>query len=779
MFDVSFSRDFRKRVFLGLASRKKGLKKEAFGVDIRGLLSLFLGLVSLTVLPARSLAFAQSTVCGGMSGPTALRCIQFNYSPTATMGYDSARDVLYRDIDSNDSGELEGIYSGYSITLTPGEDPSADAFSKDVNAEHVFPQSMGAGSEPAKSDLHNLYPARVEVNSARSNIPFGESPDSETDTWYYLDETRSSVPDSNIDAYSERLGSSVWEPRESREGDVARAALYFYAIYESRANDDFFSGMKDRLLEWHKRDPITETERDRSAAIASEQGNKNPFVVDETLAERAFRTADPEPTLVFNSAMTTARETDSSATLTVRYDDTSGTAADVEVVFEESQSTATAADLDGYTSKTVSFPSSASDGATRTVSVPLTDDNETEGLEEAHFELKNVQSSGSVQVGRPGTTSLKILDDENPLVLNEVLADPAPGLDGDANQDGIRSARDDEFIEIYNTSTTEEVNLSGYKYVDEEVGIRHVFPQGTVVPPEQSVVVFGGGRPAESIPGVVQTASEGTLGLDNDGDTLAIVTEDDNEVLRYKYKGDIEDESMTRDPDFTGPFQGHSTASGAGGALFSPGRTNAGTPLPVELASLDASLSGTSEKRVVLSWKTASETNNAGFAVQRRAEDGDWAAIGFKDGAGTTTTPQTYRFVDRHLPFDAEHLSYRLKQIDTDGASRLTREISIARSDASELELRVPFPNPASGPVTVQYAVPRQMTRSGEVRIELFDMLGRRIRTVVAKGRTPEANSLTGRGEVRMSTTGLSSGTYFFRLTAGDQSRTQQLTVVK
>ncbi|PSQ81121.1 MAG: hypothetical protein BRD41_03510 [Bacteroidetes bacterium QS_1_63_11] len=243
-----------------------------------GLLSLLL----VAFLPA-SPAAGQQTVCEGQDGAAAISCIQANHSPTGTLGYDTARDTLYDNIDADDAGQLEGVYSEYTITLTPGEDPSADAYNKGINTERVYLQSKGAGSEPRKSDMHNLCPARSQVNSARGNLSFGESPDEQTSIWYFEENTQSGIPESDVDAWSERLGNSSWEPRESREGDVARATLYSYAVYQSA-----FEGMKDQLLVWHEADPPTDAERARSEAIAQRQGNENPFVLDPTLADRAF-----------------------------------------------------------------------------------------------------------------------------------------------------------------------------------------------------------------------------------------------------------------------------------------------------------------------------------------------------------------------------------------------------------------------------------------------------------------------------------------------------------
>ena len=53
---------------------------------------------------------------------------------------------------------------------------------------------------------------------------------------------------------------------------------------------------------------------------------------------------------------------------------------------------------------------------------------------------------------------------------------------------------------------------------------------------------------------------------------------------------------------------------------------------------------------VALTWQTASETNNAGFHLDRAVDAGPFVDIGFVEGAGTTTEPQSYRFtVDRDL----------------------------------------------------------------------------------------------------------------------------------
>jgi hypothetical protein len=164
----------------------------------------------------------------------------------------------------------------------------------------------------------------------------------------------------------------------------------------------------------------------------------------------------------------------------------------------------------------------------------------------------------------------------NDLVINEILADPAPDLAGDANGDGTRDGSEDEFVELYNVGST-SLDISGYTIddattADNATTVRHTFPAGTSLPAGSFITVFGGGTPT-GIPGVTQTASEGLLGLNNGGDDVVIKNAAGVVVVSYTYAG-AADQSVGRNPDFTGDFADHSTIAGNNGALFSPNQEN-------------------------------------------------------------------------------------------------------------------------------------------------------------------------------------------------------------
>lgn len=196
--------------------------------------------------------------------------------------------------------------------------------------------------------------------------------------------------------------------------------------------------------------------------------------------------------------------------------------------------------------------------------------------------------------------------------------------------------------------------------------------------------------------------------------------------------------------------------------------SDASSPLPVELAAFDAEV--TSDRSVRLQWQTTSETGNRGFRVQRSVSGTSWSPLGRVEGAGTTDAPQSYRFTDSSVPYAADSLLYRLAQVDGDGAVNVSDPVTVRFGNPNGLELLGSFPNPARSQATIRFAVPEQTT--GEGRLGLYDLLGRQVKTL------PAAEA-SGRVEQTLDVSDLPSGTYLLRLSAGGQTRTQQVTIVR
>ena len=69
----------------------------------------------------------------------------------------------------------------------------------------------------------------------------------------------------------------------------------------------------------------------------------------------------------------------------------------------------------------------------------------------------------------------------------------------------------------------------------------------------------------------------------------------------------------------------------------------------------------------------------------------------------------------------------------------------------------------------LRYALPEAET----VQLSVYDVMGREVAVLVDQRQEP------GRKQVRLDASQLSSGTYFYRLQAGEKTKTERLTVVR
>jgi hypothetical protein len=237
--------------------------------------------------------FAQfhQPVLPDLSGQALLDGLAGGYKPLSLVN-NFTNDTLYRRIYREPGDSLRCMYTGYAVYLNPSLDPSQAAFSGGINLEHSYPKAMGADTGLAEDDMHHLFPSREDVNNYRGNLPFGEVNDADADYWFYLDQTLTAPPASQIDLYSEMINQGLFEPREGRKGNMARAIFYFYTMYKEQAdlaNNAFFETQREALCQWHYADPVDSLEWARTFLIANYQdGKPNPFVLDCTLPERSY-----------------------------------------------------------------------------------------------------------------------------------------------------------------------------------------------------------------------------------------------------------------------------------------------------------------------------------------------------------------------------------------------------------------------------------------------------------------------------------------------------------
>lgn len=177
-------------------------------------------------------------------------------------GYDAAREFMFEELEVREDGKLECVYTAQRVAPDGTNEPGGQ-----FNTEHTWPQSRGADTEPARSDVHHLFPANMEANNARANYKFGHVDcDESTCPWHEGGSFLGPSADDNRDP--------IFEVRPERRGDVARVILYFSLRYEEP-----ISAKEEAVLRtWNCEDPPDEYEQSRNDDIEDFQQNRNPFI---------------------------------------------------------------------------------------------------------------------------------------------------------------------------------------------------------------------------------------------------------------------------------------------------------------------------------------------------------------------------------------------------------------------------------------------------------------------------------------------------------------------
>jgi len=174
-----------------------------------------------------------------------------------------------------------------------------------------------------------------------------------------------------------------------------------------------------------------------------------------------------------------------------------------------------------------------------------------------------------------------------------------------------------------------------------------------------------------------------------------------------------------------------------------PGQQNSmyDSSLPVELSTFY----GRAYKNAAeLFWITQSEINNHGFYILRaEKEDGSYQDIsGLIPGVGTSSDKHEYSYRDERVEVGRSYW-YQLKQIDYDGAFKIHGPVKVSitsgesfknTSSPNECSLLGSYPNPFNAGTKIVLMVG---TDVADVQVEIFDLLGRKVSTLVAGNLAP------------------------------------------
>lgn len=192
--------------------------------------------------------------------------------------------------------------------------------------------------------------------------------------------------------------------------------------------------------------------------------------------------------------------------------------------------------------------------------------------------------------------------------------------------------------------------------------------------------------------------------------------------------------------------------------------------IPVELTSFTANVIG---NNVILNWETATETNTKGFAIERSEVNNSgsgntiWQEIGYIAGAGTTTEPQLYTFIDENVL--SGRCSYRLKMIDFNGIVEYSKEIEINANVQLRFLLDQNYPNPFNPTTMIKFSIAKETF----VNLSVYNSLGERVMELKNEIMSP------GNYEIDFDGTTLTSGVYLYKIKAGDFIQMKKMMLLK
>lgn len=201
----------------------------------------------------------------------------------AVEDYAQARKLFWQELYPQSA---ESLYCGETVN---------SARRDGYNIEHVFPMSwvgnaLACGTRQQcraasrkfnliEADLHNLYPARTDVNHARGSLRFD----------YVSGEQRKFGQQCDFETNTRQRAA---EPRPAVRGEIAR--IMFYMAWRYQADGlEIFARSGKILQKWHNEDPPDAHERRRNDQIARIQGVRNPFIdepsrLNDLIAEGFF-----------------------------------------------------------------------------------------------------------------------------------------------------------------------------------------------------------------------------------------------------------------------------------------------------------------------------------------------------------------------------------------------------------------------------------------------------------------------------------------------------------
>ncbi len=206
---------------------------------------------------------------------------------------------------------------------------------------------------------------------------------------------------------------------------------------------------------------------------------------------------------------------------------------------------------------------------------------------------------------------------------------------------------------------------------------------------------------------------------------------------------------------------------------YNAGGNSAFTDLAHAVTSMrsptDLTVAQSAGPNVVLTWKDSSGSED-GFRIERKVgAGGTYSQV-------DTVGPNVTTFVDTAVVAGSSYY-YRVRGYNSHVTSAYSNEVNLTITAVAGDRPAIPdkygvsqnYPNPFNPATTIEYQIPS----SGFVELEVYDVMGRLVRTLVKQDQS------AGYYSVRFDGSSLSSGVYFLRISANKFSEIRKMILMK
>jgi Secretion system C-terminal sorting domain len=186
--------------------------------------------------------------------------------------------------------------------------------------------------------------------------------------------------------------------------------------------------------------------------------------------------------------------------------------------------------------------------------------------------------------------------------------------------------------------------------------------------------------------------------------------------------------------------------------------------LPAVTPLAQTLFSGTARSTdAVLTWSTTTKPSNGWYVIERSTDQQKWQEISRQVVASQRWSPAASTAIDKDASQLGATLFYRLRQLDTEGNSQLSKVLAVRFASATVFKLEA-YPVPLQEYLTLDLMT----SGTGPVQLDLYDMAGR---VLIHREETATAGASRFQLDVRA----LASGVYTLQARQGDRRVTRML----